>query len=125
MEFIKYFNQLSEYTADKDNFTYPTVSYVEENKEVYYTEKPRILVYTTTGTSQEIQLVNNQEYLDYAKIVDTGEELTVTGTGRLNYTFENPGEHQVELKFKDDQKIYSVIIKLLLILVIHSIDVVD
>ena len=104
MEFIKYFNQLSEYTADKDNFEYPTVSYVEENTNVYYMEKPevRIVTYTTTGTSQQVKLVNKQEYLDYAKIVDTGEELTVTGTGALNYTFENPGKHQVELKFKDD-----------------------
>ena len=102
MEFIKYFNQLSEYTTSKDSFVYPTVSYVEENKEVYYTQKPPIVTYATTGASQQIQIVNKQEYLDYAKIVDTGEELTVTGTGALFYTFENPGEHKVELKFKDD-----------------------
>ena len=104
MKELKYFNQLSEYTADKENFTYPTVSYVEENKEVYYKEKPevRIVTYTTTDASQRVKLVNKREYLDYAKIVDTGEELTVTGTYGLNYTFENPGEHQVELKFKDD-----------------------
>ena len=102
MKELKYFNQLSEYTTDKDNFTYPTVSYVEENKEVYYMEKPPIVTYTTTGTSQEVKLVNKKEYLDYCKILDTGEELTVTGTGTLNHTFENPGEHQVELKFKDD-----------------------
>ena len=104
MKELKYFNQLSEYTADKDNFTYPTVSYVEENKEVYYKEKPevRIVTYTTTGASQEVKLVNKQEYLDYCKILDTGEELTVTGTGALNYTFTDTGEHQVELKFKDD-----------------------
>ena len=104
MKELKYFNQLSEYTADKDNFTYPTVSHVKENTKVYYKEKPevRIVTYTTTGASQQVRLVNNQEYLDYCKIVDTGEELTVTGTGDLNYTFENSGEHQVELKFKDD-----------------------
>ena len=106
MKELKYFNQLSEYTADKDNFTYPTVSYVEENKEVYYTEKEkpevRIVTYTTTEASQQIILVDKQEYLDYCKIVDTDEELSITGTGELNYTFENPGEHQVELKFKDD-----------------------
>ena len=77
---------------------------MEENKEVYYKEKPevRIVTYTTTGASQQIQLVNNKQYLDYCKIVDTNEELSITGTGILNYTFENPGEHQVELKFKDD-----------------------
>ena len=102
MEFIKYFNQLSEYTADKDNFTYPTVSYVEENKEVYYTQKPPIVTYATTGASQQVKLISKQEYLDYCKILDTDEELSVTGTGVLNYTFTEPGEHKVELKFKDD-----------------------
>ena len=105
MKELKYFNQLSEYTSNKDNFEYPTVSYVEENKEVYYMEKPeekRILTYTTTGTSQQVKLVNRKQYLDYVKIVDTGEELTVTGSGALNYTFADAGEHQVELKFKDD-----------------------
>ena len=104
MKELKYFNQLNDYTSNKDNLTYPTISYVEENKEVYYKEKPevRILTYTTTGTSQQVQLVYKQEYLDYIKIVEKGEELTVTGTGALNYTFTNPGEHQVELKFKDD-----------------------
>ena len=104
MKELKYFNQLNEYTSNKDNFEYPTVSYIEENKEVYYMEKPevRIVTYTTTGASQKIQLVNNQQYLDYIKILDTNEELTVSGTGILNYTFTEPGEHQVELKFKDD-----------------------
>ena len=102
MKELKYFNQLSEYTTNKESFKYPTVSYVEENKEVYYKENKRIVTYTTTGTSQEIKLVNKQEYLDYAKIVDTDEELSITGTGTLNHTFENPGEHKVELKFKDD-----------------------
>ena len=103
MKELKYFNQLSEYTADKENFTYPTVSYVEENKEVYY-EKPevRIVTYTTTETSQQVRLVNKQEYLDYCKILDTNEELSITGSGALNYTFADAGEHQVELKFKDD-----------------------
>ena len=104
MKELKYFNQLSEYNSNKDNFTYPTVSYVEENTKVYYKEKPApsIVTYTTTGTSQQVKLVNKREYLDYAKIVNTGEELTVTGSGALNYTFTDPGEHQVELKFKDD-----------------------
>ena len=102
MRNIKYFNQLSEYTSNKDNFTYPTVSYVEENKKVYYKEKPPIVTYTTTGTSQSIKLVHQKQYLDYCKILDTGEELTVTGTGALNYTFTDAGKHQVELKFKDD-----------------------
>ena len=102
MRNIKKYKLNSDYTTNKKSFEYPTVSYVEENKEVYYKEKPRILVYTTTGTSQQVKLVNKQEYLDYCKIVDTDEELSVTGTGALNYTFENPGEHKVELKFKDD-----------------------
>ena len=102
MRNIKKYKLNSDYTTNKKSFEYPTVSYVEENKEVYYKEKPRILVYTTTGTSQSIKLVNKQEYLDYAKILDTDEELSITGTGALNHTFENPGEHKVELKFKDD-----------------------
>ena len=95
MKELKYFNQLSEYTTNKESFEYPTVSYVEENTNVYYMEKPevRIVTYATTGTSQQVKLVNKQEYLDYAKIVDTDEELSITGTGALNYTFENPGEH--------------------------------
>ena len=41
MKELKYFNQLSEYNSNKDNFEYPTVSYVEENKEVYYMEKEK------------------------------------------------------------------------------------
>ena len=104
MRNIKKYKLDSDYTSNKDSFEYPTVSYIEENTKVYYKEKPevRIVTYTTTGTSQSIKLIDKQEYLDYATILDTGEELTVTGTGRLNYTFENPGEHQVELKFKDD-----------------------
>ena len=102
MRNIKKYKLNSGYTTNKKSFEYPTVSYVEENTKVYYKEKPRILVYTTTGTSQSIKLVNKQEYLDYCKIVDTDEELSITGTGALNHTFENPGEHKVELKFKDD-----------------------
>ena len=102
MRNIKKYKLNSDYTSNKDNFEYPTVSYVEENKEVYYTQKPPIVTYTTTGASQEIKLANKQEYLDYCKIVDTDEELSITGTGALNHTFENPGEHKVELKFKDD-----------------------
>ena len=104
MKDLKYFNQLNDYTANKDSFKYPTVSYVEENTNVYYMEKPevRILTYTTTGDSQQVKLVNKQEYLDYIKIVETGEELPVTGTGELNYTFTDAGEHEAEIKFKDD-----------------------
>ena len=95
MKELKYFNQLSEYTSNKENFEYPTVSYVEENKEVYYKEKPApsIVTYTTTEASQSIRLVNKKEYLDYCKILDTNEELSITGTGGLYYTFENPGEN--------------------------------
>ena len=57
MKELKYFNQLSEYTSNKENFTYPTVSYVEENKEVYYMEKEKpYAIYRTTGDSQSIRL---------------------------------------------------------------------
>ena len=104
MRNIKKYKLNSDYTTNKESFEYPTVSYVEENTNVYYQKNQRIVTYTTTGTSQQIQLVRQKDYLDYCKIVDTGEELTVTGTGALNHTFENPGEHQVELKFKDDAR---------------------
>ena len=104
MRNIKKYKLNSDYTSNKDNLEYPTVSYVEENTKVFYKEKPAppIVTYTTTGASQQVKLVHQKQYLDYAKILDNGEELTVTGTDALNYTFENPGEHQVELKFKDD-----------------------
>ena len=79
---------------------------MEENTKVFYKEKekpaPSIVTYTTTGASQSIRLVSKKEYLDYCKILDTDEELTLTGTGVLSYTFTDAGEHQVELKFKDD-----------------------
>ena len=102
MRNIKKYKLNSDYTTNKKSFEYPTVSYVEENKEVYYTQKPPIVTYATTGASQQVKLISKQEYLDYCKILDTDEELSVTGTGVLNYTFTEPGEHKVELKFKDD-----------------------
>ena len=102
MRNIKKYKLNSDYITNKESFEYPTVSYVEENTNVYYQKNQRIVTYTTTGISQSVKLVNKQEYLDYCKIVDTGEELTVTGSGALNYTFTDAGEHKVELKFKDD-----------------------
>ena len=72
-------------------------------------EEVRILTYTTTEPSQEVKLVNFQEFLDFINVLEdntrineAGDDLPVTGTGALNYTFAEPGEHQVELKFKDD-----------------------
>lgn len=96
------YDTISNYNINKDFLYYPQISYVQENSTIYYSDKPRILYYTTTGASQEIQLINTQEYLEYIRVIEKGEELSATGTGALNYTFENPGQHLIELKFKDD-----------------------
>ena len=60
MKELKYFNRLSEYTADKDGFEYPTVSYVEENKEVYYKEKPIefISLHFEIKNEEQLQVIN-------------------------------------------------------------------
>ena len=60
MKELKYFNQLSKYTADKDNFTYPTVSYVEENTNVYYKEKPIefINLHFEIKNEEQLQTIN-------------------------------------------------------------------
>ena len=60
MKELKYFNQLNEYTTDKGNFTYPTLSYVEENKEVYYKEKPIefIILHFEIKNEEQLQEIN-------------------------------------------------------------------
>ena len=104
MKELKYFNQLSEYTSNKENFTYPTVSYVEENKEVYYKEKEKpYAIYRTTGDSQEVRLFGYDSdeviyYIDKVTIEETGE--VITGN---SYTFANAGDHKVYIELQEFQ----------------------
>ena len=105
MKELKYFNQLNDYTSNKDNFEYPTVSYVEENKEVYYKEKPEekpYAIYRTTGDSQEVRLFGYdsdevKNYIDKVTIEETGE--VITGN---SYTFANAGDHKVYIELNPD-----------------------
>ena len=103
MKELKYFNQLSEYTSNKDGFEYPTVSYVEENKEVYYMEKEKpYAIYRTTGASQEVRLFGYdsdevKNYIDKVTIEETGE--VITGN---SYTFANAGDHKVYIELNPD-----------------------
>ena len=103
MKELKYFNQLSEYTADKDSFEYTTVSYVEENKEVYYKEKEKpYAIYRTTGDSQEVRLLGYdsdevKNYINKVTIEETGE--VITGN---SYTFANAGDHKVYIELNPD-----------------------
>ena len=58
-------------------------------------------VYTTTEASQSVQLINNQEYAKKITLED-GMDVPITGTGALNYTFAEAGEHKVYIEFKED-----------------------
>ena len=57
--------------------------------------------FTTTGASQSIKLINNQEYAKKITLED-GTDVPVTGTGALNYTFAEAGEHKVTIELKED-----------------------
>lgn len=59
------------------------------------------LVYTTTSDNQSVQIINKQEYAQRIYLEDN-TELDVSGTGSLNYTFQNAGEHKVWIEFKED-----------------------
>ena len=60
-----------------------------------------ILTYKTTGASQSIQLINNQEYANKITLED-GTDVPITGTGALNYTFADAGNHKVAIELKED-----------------------
>ena len=60
-----------------------------------------ILTYTTTGASESVQLINKQEYAKKITLED-GTNVPITGTGELNYTFAEAGEHKVTIEFKED-----------------------
>lgn len=56
------------------------------------------LVYTTTSANQSVQLTHNKEYFEYIETEDGVEDLS--GSGALNHTFVNVGEHKVKVLFK-------------------------
>ena len=64
------------------------------------------LTYTTTGASQSVQLINNQEYAKKITLED-GTDVPITGTGALNYTFADIGEHKVTIELKEDVTDFS------------------
>ena len=64
------------------------------------------LVYTTTGTSQSVQLINRQQYAKKITLED-GTDIPITGTGKLNYTFPEAGDHKVYIEFKEDVTDFS------------------
>ena len=57
--------------------------------------------YTTTGASQSVKLINNQQYAKKITLED-GTDVPITGTGALNYTFADAGEHKVTIEFDED-----------------------
>ena len=57
--------------------------------------------FTTTGTSQNVRLINNQQYAKKITLED-GTDVPITGTGVLNYTFAEAGDHKVTIEFKED-----------------------
>lgn len=60
--------------------------------------EPSTLVYTTTSSNQSVQLTYHKEYFEYIETEDGVEELS--GSGALNHTFVNVGEHKVKVLFK-------------------------
>ena len=62
--------------------------------------KQDYLVYTTTNVNQSVQIIFNKGYAQRIHLED-GTELDVSGTGSLNYTFPNAGEHKVWIEFKE------------------------
>ena len=56
-------------------------------------------VYTTTGASQSVKLINRKQYAKKITLED-GTDVPITGTGVLNYTFADAGEHKVAIKLK-------------------------
>ena len=58
-------------------------------------------IYTTTSANQNIKIIDKKEYAQRIYLQD-GTELDVSGTGPLNYTFPDAGEHKVWIEFKED-----------------------
>lgn len=68
-------------------------------------EKPKFetdpCIYTTTSTNESILIINKKEYAQRIYLED-GTKLDVNGTGKLNYTFPDIGEHKIWIEFKED-----------------------
>ena len=62
--------------------------------------------FTTTGASESVQLIYKQEYAKKITLED-GTDVPITGTGKLNYTFPEAGEHKVTIEFKEDVTDFS------------------
>lgn len=56
------------------------------------------LVYTTTSANQSVKLTARKQYFEYIETEDGVEDLS--GSGNLNHTFVNVGEHEVKVLFK-------------------------
>ena len=57
-------------------------------------------IYTTTSTNESVRIIHKKEYAQRIYLED-GTELDVSGTGELNYTFPNAGDHKVWIEFKE------------------------
>ena len=64
------------------------------------------LTYTTTGSSQNVRLINKQEYAKKIMLED-GTDVPITGTGALSYTFAEAGDHKVYIEFKEDANSFA------------------
>ena len=93
-------NIIAIYRGDKK-----ITSVFKNNLKIFGESEPPIevspyAIYETTEPNQSIQIVGNPSLFKYIRIVETGEELDNSGTTQINYTFENIGEHKIELEFK-------------------------
>lgn len=73
------------------------VSVYQGDTLIWPPREPITLVYTTTSDNQSVQLTTHKEYFEYIETEDGIEELS--GSGVLNHTFVNVGEHKVKVLF--------------------------
>ena len=62
--------------------------------------------FTTTGASQSVRLISRKQYANKITLED-GTDIPITGTGYLDYTFADIGEHKVTIEFKEDVTDFS------------------
>ena len=74
------------------------VSVYQGDTLIWPTREPSILVYTTTSANQSVRLTLRKEYFEYIETEDGVEDFS--GSGTLNHTFVNAGEHEVKVLFK-------------------------
>ena len=65
-----------------------------------------ILTYTTTEEIGNFRVIAHQEYAKKITLED-GTDVPITGTGALNYTFDEAGNHKVAIEFKEDVTSFS------------------